>query len=261
MKAIILCGGQGTRLREHTETQPKPMVRIGERPILWHIMKLYAHYDIIEFILCLGYKGHVIKDYFLNYEARNSDFTVEFGQSAVKYHGSTHDEYGWRVTLVDTGEAAMTGARVKRAARYLGDADQTFCVTYGDGLTDANLSELVKFHQSHGGLGTVTGVRPPSRFGELKVRGQRIAKFSEKPQVSEGVINGGFFVFERGFLDFLSNEDDCVLEREPLEHCAAMNQLFVYPHAGYWQCMDTHRDWEQLERLWRSGDAPWKVWI
>jgi glucose-1-phosphate cytidylyltransferase len=260
VKAIILCGGQGTRLREHTETRPKPMVEVGNRPILWHVMKGYAHYGMTDFILCLGYKGQLIKEYFLNYEAMNSDFTIELGaRESIEYHGQAHGEDGWRVTLADTGEAAMTGARVARAARHLGE-DQTFSVTYGDGLSDVDLGRVREFHLRHGGLATVTGVGPPSRFGELQTRGERVAAFSEKPQVSQGLINGGFFFFQREFLDYVSGDDDCVLEREPLERCAADGKLFVYRHAGYWQCMDTYRDWLQLDQHWRQGSAPWKVW-
>lgn len=260
MRVLILCGGLGTRLRELTEVRPKPMVEIGGRPILWHIMKLYAHHGMRDFVLCLGYKGSMIKEYFLNYEAMNSDFTIELGRhNGIELHGSAHGECGWRVTLVETGERTMTGARIKRAASYLDD-DQTFAVTYGDGVTDADLQEALAFHRSHGGLATLTGVRPPSRFGELETRADRVTAFSEKPQVAQGLINGGFFFFERGFLDYLSSDDDCILERAPLERCAADGQLFVYSHPGYWQCMDTLRDWESLQRQWESGEAPWKVW-
>jgi len=258
---MILCGGLGTRLREHTETRPKPMVEVGDRPILWHVMKILAHHGIRDFVLCLGYKGHMIKEYFLNYESRNSDFTIELGRrDSIKFHGETHDEDGWKVTLADTGENAMTGARVKRASRYLLNSDETFCVTYGDGVTDVDLRAVLQFHRSHTGIATITGVRPPSRFGELRQESGRVVAFSEKPQVSEGMINGGFLFFDREFLDYLSEDSDCVLEREPLEACAAEGRLFVYEHQGYWQCMDTFRDWQQLDRQWREGDAPWKVW-
>jgi glucose-1-phosphate cytidylyltransferase len=260
MKVIILCGGQGTRLREHTEIRPKPMVEIGGKPILWHIMKLYAHHGFSDFVLCLGYKGAQIKEYFLNYEAMNSDFTIKLGdRHAVAYHGCSHGETGWKVTLADTGEDAMTGARVKRVSRYLG-TPRTFAVTYGDGVSDVDLKAALTFHRAHGKLATVTGVRPSSRFGELAHRGTAVVQFSEKPQMEQGVINGGFFFFEPGFLRYLSDDSGCVLEREPMERCVADGQLHVYEHRGYWQCMDTYRDWEQLERLWRSGGAPWKVW-
>lgn len=256
---FILCGGKGTRLREHTETRPKPMVEVGGRPILWHIMKGYAAHGFRNFVLCLGYKGDVIRDYFLNYEARNLDFTVTLGQrSAIEYHGNVHAEDGWKITLAETGEETMTGARIKRAARYL--EGNTFAATYGDGVCDVDLTKLLSFHRGHGGLATVTGVRPPSRFGELRADGTHVTAFSEKPQTGTGLINGGFFLFERGFLDYLSEDEGCILERAPLEKAAADKRLHVYEHAGYWQCMDTYRDWEHLERAWASGRAPWQNW-
>lgn len=261
MKAIILCGGQGTRLREHTETRPKPMVEVGGRPILWHILKIYARHGITDFILCLGYKGYLIKDYFLNYEAHNCDFTIQIGRrDRIDFHDRTHEEDGWRITLVDTGEQAQTGARVLRGARYLADEDQTFCVTYGDGVADVDLTAAGRSHRALGGLATITGVRPPSRFGELTSDQGRITSFSEKPQVSQGLINGGFMFLERDFLNYLQDDDGCVLEREPLEGCAADGKLFVHEHLGFWQCMDTYRDWQQLERRWAQGDAPWATW-
>jgi len=259
MKALILCGGQGTRLRRLTETQPKPMVRVGDRPILWHIMKTYAHAGVTDFVLCLGYKADVIKDYFLNYQARNCDITVTLGgPSEIELHREGGEE-GWRVTLTATGENAMTGARVRRGARYL-DHDEPFCITYGDGVIDLDLRETFAFHRSHPGLVTMTGVRPPSRFGELVHEGGRVVSFNEKPQVAGGLINGGYFVADPAFLEYLSEEDDCILEREPLERCAADGQLYAFEHAGYWQCMDTYRDWQHLDEQWRSGAAPWKLW-
>lgn len=259
MRVVILCGGQGTRLREETEVRPKPMVEIGGRPILWHIMKIFAHHGHSEFVLCLGYKGHIIKDFFLNYEARMTDVTVRLGrQPSVRFLNS-HEEDGWAVTLAETGESAMTGARVKRASRYLEDGP--FLLTYGDGLGDVNITELVRFHRSHGKLATVTGVHPAGRFGELRLEGERVAEFAEKPQVTEGMINGGFFVFERRFIDrYLSDRDDVVLEGEPLQHLAADGELMVWRHDGFWQPMDTYREWKILEDLWESGKAPWKVW-
>lgn len=261
MKAIILCGGRGTRLREQTDVRPKPMVEIGGRPILWHIMKFYAHYGITEFILCLGYKGYVIKEYFLNYGAMNSDFTVHLGEKKdIQYHARAHSEDGWKVTLVDTGEDTMTGARVLRASRYLDDNPSTFCVTYGDGVADLNLRAALAFHRSHGRLATVTGVRPLSRFGELTIGGDRVVAFSEKPQMGTGMINGGFFLFEPDFLQHLSDDPACGLERAPMETCATAGQLYVYEHKGFWQCMDTFRDLQVLEGLWQDGNAPWKVW-
>jgi glucose-1-phosphate cytidylyltransferase len=261
VKVVILAGGMGTRLREQTEVRPKPMVEVGGKPILWHIMKHYAYYGMDEFIICLGYKGNVIKEYFLNYEAMNSDFTIRLGDhKSIDYHARTHGEDGWKVTLVETGENTMTGARVLRAARYLDDPLLTFCVTYGDGVSDIDLRASLAFHKAHGKLATVTGVRPPSRFGELRIDGQRVTAFSEKAQITQGMINGGFFFFEPGFLRYISDEPECILERGPLERCAMDGQLHVYEHPGYWQCMDTYRDWESLERQWQSGSASWKVW-
>ncbi|RMF84372.1 MAG: glucose-1-phosphate cytidylyltransferase [Planctomycetota bacterium] len=261
MKAVILCGGRGTRLREHTETRPKPMVEIGGRPILWHIMKYYAHFGVRDFVLCLGYLGHVIKDYFLNYQSMNSDVTVELGRvSKLTYHSLPHAEDGWKVTLADTGHDAQTGARVKRVSRYvLGHG--TFAMTYGDGVSNVDLNAALRFHRAHGGLATITGVRPPSRYGELIARNGRVAAFSEKPQTGQGMINGGFFLFEPEFLDYIDDDDEgCMLERAPLERCAADGKLFVYEHTDFWQCMDTYRDWQRLEQLWQSGAAPWRVW-
>ncbi|MDA8117424.1 MAG: glucose-1-phosphate cytidylyltransferase [Actinomycetota bacterium] len=260
MKVMILCGGVGTRLRELTEIRPKPMVEVGGRPILWHIMKLYAHHGMDDFILCLGYKGSMIKEYFLNYESMNSDFSVELGKkNSIAFHDHNHNEAGWRVTLADTGEKTMTGGRIMRAARYL-EGKGTFAATYGDGVTDADLAAALAYHRKMGRLATLTGVRPPSRFGELIADGGLVRAFTEKPQVAEGLINGGFFFFEPAFLRYLTADEDCVLERAPLERCAADGQLSVYRHDGYWQCMDTLRDWESLQSQWDTGRAPWKVW-
>ena len=259
MKVVILCGGQGTRLREETEVRPKPMVEIGGRPMLWHIMKLYAHYGLKEFVLCLGYKGYQIKDFFLNYEARMKDFSVRLGRSpSLEFHNG-HAEDGWLVTLAETGDTALTGARLRRVSRYL--KDQPFCLTYGDGLGDVNVSELIRFHRLRRRLATVTGVRPPGRFGELRVDGDRATAFAEKPQVTEGYINGGFFVFEPEFLDrYLDDRDDLALEMEPLQRLAADGELSIYKHDGYWQPMDTYREWKLLDELWNQRRAPWKVW-
>lgn len=259
MKAIILCGGMGTRLREHSETRPKPMVDVGGRPIVWHIMKSYARYGITDFVLALGYKGDVIRDYFLQYEARARDVTVTLGAGGgIEYH-SAHDEVGWRVTLVNTGEKAQTGARTLRAARHI-PPGETFALTYGDGVADVDLRAVLAFHRSHGGLATITGVRPPGRFGELRSVEGIVTRFAEKPQVTEGLINGGFFFFEPSFLDYLRDEDDCILEAEALESAVRDRHVHVWEHHGFWQCMDTPRDWEMLERLWNSGQAPWKSW-
>jgi glucose-1-phosphate cytidylyltransferase len=257
LQTVILCGGMGTRLREETEYRPKPMVEIGGRPILWHIMQIYATAGFADFVICLGYKGEVVKDYFLQYEAMNNDFTIRLGDpESVTYH-DRHPER-WTVTLTDTGQDVMTGARIKRAARYL-DAE-TFMVTYGDGVADIDVRALVEFHRRSGTIGTVSGVRPTSRFGELLVTGERVAEFNEKPQTHEGLVNGGFFVFNRRFLDYLSDDSRCVLEREPLEGLVRDKQLSVYRHAGFWQCMDTYRDYQYLNQLWDSGQAPWKTW-
>lgn len=253
---FVLCGGLGTRIREETEIRPKPMVPVGGRPILWHIMRSYARHGFRRFVLCLGYKAEVIKSYFLHYASLGSDFTVELKTNNLTVHSIDHDQ-DWVVTLVDTGELTMTGARVARAAaRYLGAAEQ-FAVTYGDGLTDADLASEYQFHCSEGRIGTLLGVNPPSRFGELRVVGTCVEEFSEKPDFAESWINGGYFFFQRGFLPYLSTQESCVLEREPLVRLARDRQLSVYRHRGFWACMDTQRDREQLEKIWAAGQAPW----
>ena len=253
---FVLCGGLGTRLREETELRPKPMVPIGNRPILWHILRSYARHGFRRFVLCLGYKAEVVKSYFLNYASLNSDFTVELKTGNTTIHSIDHDQ-DWEVTLADTGELTMTGARVARAAKkYLGDATD-FAVTYGDGLTDAALAKEFRFHREHARLGTVLGVNPPSRFGELRVAGTDVQAFSEKPDFADSWINGGYFFFKRGFLPYLSETESCVLEREPLVQLAADGGLSIFKHRGFWACMDTQRDREQLEKLWASGKAPW----
>lgn len=258
MKVVILCGGFGTRLREETEYRPKPMIKIGEKPILWHIMKIFSHHGFNEFVLCLGYKGEQIKEYFYNYEILNNDCTIELGkQRRMDIHGE-HAETGWRITLVDTGKASMTGARLKRVSRYI-DEDR-FMLTYGDGVADIDVRGLLDFHASHGRIGTVTGVHPSSRFGELLLDGKRVQAFSEKPQVTDTHINGGFFVFERSFLDYLDSDESCVLEVEPLERLAREGEFMTYKHDGFWHCMDTYRDFKILNDLWSSGKAPWSVW-
>ena len=257
MKVVILCGGFGTRLRQETDLRPKPMVEIGGRPILWHIMKTYAHYGYKDFILCLGYKGDLIKNYFLNYELLSSDFSIELGSGDIQVHNG-HDEHGWRVTLVDTGPNAMTGARVKRIEKHI-DEDQ-FMLTYGDGVTDLDINELVKFHAARNHIGTVTGVYPASRYGELGIAGEKVVSFREKPQAQDSFISGGYFVFHRKFFNYLSSDDSCVLEREPLERLAADGELLVHNYKGFWQCMDTPRDLEYLQQQWETGQAPWRVW-
>ncbi len=256
MKVVILAGGMGTRLREETEFKPKPMVEIGDRPILWHIMKCYAHFGFEDFVVCLGYKGDVIRDYFFNYELRNSDSTVTLGSREIEFH-HPHGEKGWKVTLAETGERTPTGSRVKRVERYV-DGDN-FMVTYGDGVSDIDLRALVRHHQSHGRLATVTAVRPSSRFGQLVVENGMVKVFREKPQVQEGWINGGFLVFHRRVFEYLDPDRES-LEQGLLERLAEENQLAVFQHRGFWQCMDTFREMESLNELWRSGRAPWAKW-
>ena len=258
MKVIILCGGLGTRIREEAESWPKPMIKIGEKPILWHIMKIYAHYGCNDFILCLGYKGELIKEYFYNYDFLNNDFTVELGNPKYKAIRKSDSEKGWKITLSDTGETALKGARIKRVEKYVDT--ELFMVTYGDGVANINLNDLLSFHKNHGKVGTLTGVRPPSRFGELVVEKNKVVSFVEKPQVSQGLINGGFFVFNRKFFDYLSENDSCDLETGPLEQLAKAGQLMVFEHRGEWECMDNFRDMVYLNKLWQSNKAFWKVW-
>ena len=258
MKVVILCGGQGTRLREETEFRPKPLVSVGERPILWHIMKLFAHAGLRDFVLCLGYKGNMIKEYFLNYDAMSNDFTICIGKrQAVDFHDA-HAEPEFRVCLADTGQETMTGARLKRVARYI-DGD-TFVLTYGDGVADVNIGALLDFHRSHGKLATVTTVRPTSRFGMVDLENDgRVSRFAEKPQ-SQDWASAGFFVFDRRVLNYLDEGDDCVLERGPLQRLSADGELMAYRHEGFFASMDTYREYQYLNELWAKGDAPWKVW-
>lgn len=253
---FILCGGLGTRLREETEVRPKPMVPVGNHPILWHVMRTYSHYGFRRFILCLGYKADVIKSYFLNYPTMNSDFTIELKTNDICVHKIDHSQ-DWSVTLADTGSLTMTGARVARAAaKYLGDA-RHFAVTYGDGVTDANLAEEFQFHLAEGRTGTVLGVSPPSRFGELKLDANEVVDFAEKPDFRDSWINGGYFFFTRDILRYLSKDDDCVLEKAPLANLARDRQLAIWKHRGFWFAMDTQRDREHLDELWKSGAPPW----
>ena len=255
MQVVILSGGKGTRLREETEYKPKPMVEIGGKPIIWHIMCIYARYGFNRFVIPLGYKGDVIKEYFYHYRMKNADFTVNLGTGAIT---TENDDNGvdWRITLADTGQETLKGARIKRIARYI-DTDQ-FMVTYGDGVADIDLHALIAFHQQAGTIGTFTGVRMPSRFGAVRTDDTgRILSWQEKPLLNE-YINGGFFVFQRNFFDYISEDEDCDLEREPLERLAAEGQLSMYPHDGFWHCMDTYRDYTALNRLWDSGQAPWR---
>ena len=254
VKVIILAGGFGSRLSEYTETIPKPMVTIGGRPILWHIMRRYAHSGHKDFYLALGYKAEVIKEYFLNYRSLNSDFTVDL--SSGKIEPLQTDDADWRVTLVHTGLESMTGGRVKRLQSFIGN--EPFMLTYGDGVADIDLNALLKFHKSHGKMVTVSAVHPGARFGELVINESKVNSFQEKPQMGQGWINGGFFVIQPEFFDLISG-DETILEGKPLEQAARMGELMAYKHDGFWQCMDTKRDRDMLEDLWQKGSAPWKV--
>ncbi|MCB4790680.1 MAG: glucose-1-phosphate cytidylyltransferase [Elusimicrobia bacterium] len=258
MKVVILCGGLGTRLREETEFRPKPMVNIGHHPILWHIMKIYAHYGHKDFILSLGYKGEMIKEYFYHYELMNNDLTLELGHPEKSFIHQSGKEKGWRITLADTGEKALKGARLKKVEKYI-DTDE-FMMTYGDGVADVDINKLLAFHRSHGKLATLTGINPASRFGELKIDGNNVKAFNEKPKNSSEFVNGGFFVFKKGIFKYLSSDDKCDLEIGPLEKVARDGQLRVYKHTGYWACMDTLRDVDYLNKLWAENNAFWKVW-
>lgn len=255
MKVGILAGGLGTRLAEETVSKPKPMVEIGGRPIIWHIMRQYAHYGLNEFAIALGYKGEVIKKYMADYCSLNSNLTVSLHNGDIKMHGGYRPN--WTVDLIDTGINTNTGGRIKRLAPYMGN--ETFMLTWGDGVSDINLNDLLAFHRSHGKLATLTAVRPPARFGHLEMDGDQIVEFSEKPQTREGWINGAFFVLEPGIFDYIDG-DDTQWERAPLEGLARDGQLMAYRHNSFWQCMDTLRDKRLLENLWQSGSAPWKIW-
>lgn len=251
MKVILLAGGFGTRLSEYTDVIPKPMVPVGGRPILWHIMQSYAKFGHKDFYVALGYKAEVVKDYFLNYRALNSDFTVDLTSGDISPHQK--DKVDWRVTLVNTGDNSMTGGRVKRMRDFIGN--ETCMLTYGDGVSDIDIDKLMSFHRSHGKMVTVTAVRPPARFGELEIDGDRVDSFKEKPQLHQGWINGGYFIFEPEFFDLIDG-DETMLEREPLERATNAGELMAYRHDGFWHCMDTKRDHELLELLWQKG-APW----
>ncbi len=253
MKVVILAGGLGTRLREETEVRPKPMVGIGGRPILWHIMRRYAHFGFTEFVVCLGYKGDVIRDYFLNYRMHNSDITVTLGSPQIEVHNG-RTEYGWRVTLAETGDKTWTGGRLKRIGKYI--HGERFMATYGDGVADIDLDRLLECHLRSGKLATVTAVHPSSRYGELKVDEGTVENFQEKPQTVNSWINGGFFVFEREVLDLIEDDTES-LEIGLLMKLAERRELGVYTHEGFWQCMDTYREMQILNRMWEAGDAPW----
>jgi glucose-1-phosphate cytidylyltransferase len=257
MKTVILAGGQGTRLAEETDVRPKPMIEIGGRPMLWHIMKIYASRGYNEFVIALGYKGDVIKSYFLDYHRLQRDVSVHLATGAVDVHAGDGEREDWLVHLADTGVATDTGGRLRRLAPRIGK--ETFMMTYGDGVADIEIDRLVAFHRQHGRLATVTAVRPPSRFGGLTAKNDAVESFSEKPQIKAGWINGGFFVLEPRVLDYIAG-DDTKFEREPLETLAREGELMMYRHEGFWQCMDTVRDLRQLHRMWDSGQAPWRIW-
>ncbi len=254
MKAVILAGGLGTRISEETDLKPKPMVEIGGMPILWHIMKMYSSYEINEFVICLGYKGYLIKEFFYNYFLHTSDVTIDIQKNNMEIHKSQAEP--WKITLVDTGEFTMTGGRIKRIKKFI---DGTFCLTYGDGLSDVNINLLQKFHKKNKKIATVTAVQPHGKFGAMELSKNMVKKFQEKPKGENGWINGGFFIFEQQILDYIKN-DDTVLEQDPLEKLAVEKNLASYKHNGFWQPMDTLRDKNYLEKLWNSKSAPWKTW-
>lgn len=258
MKTVILCGGYGTRIRDVADDIPKPMIPVGRYPILWHIMKYYASFGHKEFILCLGYKSQVIKDFFLNYEAHTKDFTITLGRRGTLEFHTDHDESDWKVTLADTGVDAMTGARIARIRDYVGNDD--FMLTYGDGLGDVDLDRLLALHKSHGKALTVTGVRPPGRFGELMASDGRVTEFNEKPQATGGRISGGFFVASASLFDYLDAREDLMFEQGPMRKLVADAQLMVYEHDGFWQPMDTSREYQLLNQLYAQRQAPWVRW-
>ncbi len=258
MKAVILAGGLGTRLSEETGLKPKPMVEIGGKPILWHIMKIYSAHGIKEFVICLGYKGYVVKEYFANYYRHMSDITFDLANNTQVIHNNSSED--WKVTLVETGEHAMTGARIKKIQKYVGDED--FCLTYGDGVCDVNISEAIKFHKSHGKAATLTAVKPAGRFGVLELSDdeETVRNFHEKPSGDGNYINGGFFVFSPQVFDYIPNGEEVILEQEPLKNMVKANQLLSFKHEDFWYAMDTQRDKIHLENLWSAGKAPWKIW-
>ena len=256
MKAVIFAGGLGTRISEETSVRPKPMIEIGGRPLLWHIMKLYSHHGVNDFVICCGYKGYVIKEYFANYFLHMSDVTFDMTSNQMEVHQRGAED--WRVTLIDTGEQTMTGGRLKRVAEYVKDED-LFCLTYGDGVADVNISALIAFHRSQGVKATLTATVPPGRFGALDLNGSKVGSFMEKPKGDGGMINGGFFVLSPEVLEYLV-DDQTIWEREPLERLAQEGELCAFQHTGFWQPMDTLRDKVLLEELWASGTAPWRVW-
>jgi glucose-1-phosphate cytidylyltransferase len=254
MKAVILAGGYGTRISEETHLKPKPMIEIGGKPILWHILKTYSAYNINEFIICLGYKGYQIKEYFANYYLHESDLTIDIQKNSLEIHETKADP--WKITLVDTGDDSMTGGRIKRISKYL---DDTFCLTYGDGLADVNISQIISSHKKNNTLATLTAVQPQGKFGAVTIQDGKVKTFEEKPKGNSGWVNGGFFVLEPEVVDYIQG-DDTMFEREPLQQLTKENQLSAYHHTGFWHPMDTLRDKNELEELWSKGNAPWKVW-
>ncbi|MDO8804029.1 MAG: glucose-1-phosphate cytidylyltransferase [Elusimicrobiota bacterium] len=257
MKVVILAGGMGTRLSEETDLKPKPMAEIGEKPMLWHIMKIYSHYGFNDFVLCLGYKGYMIKEYFANYFLHQADVTIDMKSNKMVVHHQKAEP--WKVTLVDTGLNTMTGGRLKRVQEYIGK--NPFMLTYGDGLADVDLKKLAAFHKKHGGYATITAIQNLGRFGAIDMKADgAVRAFQEKPQGDGAWINGGFFVLEPEAFDYIKDDDSAIWERQPMETLAAQGQLTAYKHTGFWKCMDTLRDKTELEKLWQSGSAPWKVW-
>lgn len=257
MKVIILAGGWGTRLGRITELIPKPMVKIGNMPILWHIMKIYSHYGFNDFIICLGVKGDIIKDFFYHFDVKNNDFKIDFSNGNIEFYNK-REEKDWTITLIDTGLNTLKGGRIKRIEKYL-DPD-TNMVTYGDGVADINIKKLVEFHKSHGKIFTITGVHAPARFGEIIEKNGKVLLFEEKPQTSVGLINGGFMVFNNEFLDYLTPDENCDLERGILEELAGKGEVMVYKHEGNWECMDHERDVDHLNKIWNNNQAFWKIW-
>jgi len=254
VKAVILAGGQGTRISEETHLKPKPMIEIGGKPILWHIMKTYSAYNINEFVICLGYKGYQIKEYFANYFLHESDLTIDIQKNSLEIHETKADP--WKITLIDTGDNTMTGGRIKRISKYLED---TFCLTYGDGLSNVDISQIIATHKKNNTLATLTAVQPPGKFGAITIKDEKVTTFEEKPAGDAGWVNGGFFVLEPEIVDFIEG-DETMFEREPLKQLTKENQLSAYYHKGFWHPMDTLRDKNKLEELWSNGNAPWKIW-
>ncbi len=257
MKAVILAGGFGTRISEETNLKPKPMIEIGGKPIIWHIMKIYSYYGINDFIICLGYKGYVIKEYFFNYYKHMSDLTIDLSDNNIKIHNNYSES--WKITLVNTGEDSMTGGRIKRISEYVKDED-FFCLTYGDGLSNVNIAESINFHKKHQKLATVTAVQPSGRFGALEIENNKITKFQEKPKGDGGYINGGFFILSPKAISYIKDGDKTIWEQSPLQNLAIDQELMAFKHDGFWQPMDTLRDKNYLDELWNSKNAPWKIW-